>query len=205
MKYILIILSLVSLLCFSGCVIVEKRPLDINTNIQGTANTWSTEFQKGTNEVNVTVTQQPSKIIKYSEVLLPINFVCRDEINEERTDLNYSVIASTGIINEKRVNEFTTIYYPDLIPVLVNYRINLTKNKRYDCIILPDFRYPYALYQDGVLISNSSYYCDGSLFRVGIDCYEPNECYITNKGDFDNYIYKLIRDCFVDQPQRYWR
>ena len=181
MKKLIIAATFLALL-LTGCV--QQRPLDIGVSVAGQANTFHTDFAKGNNSVNVTITQRPSELIaysggkKYDSPNIQTSLKCYDEDDYLITGkvtfaADLSELYFTGQTVETRIDDRIVITHPEIegfvrfLPrsYFQNYNFSKLGDNFFKCKFSAKANLNYAYYVDGVLIKNDSILCYRGLFK----------------------------------------
>lgn len=208
MKYIIPLM----LLLLTSCTVV--RPVDTSVTVVGNPVSFHTEFAAGNNSVNVTIIQEPSRLIYY-----PIDYElmgktpqfelkCYDDYGDYKFSQNLSFIWYTGEYRESHPDDMTLIQFPELMHNQVFDMKDLNQTfKNYNCRINSEFKTRYMKYVDGVLVENTTDSCDYFWYDWGnsikIFC-DHNSCEYTRIEDrsLETFLMQsslyIMDNCFRD-------
>lgn len=195
------------ILILAGCV-QEIIPLETNIQIVGNPLTFHTEFDKGNNSINITIKQEPSRLIYF-----PIDYEllnekgrfkaeCFNNRFEKIFERNLTKIWFEGDYREIQIDYNTIIKYAILGSSKFDINsLNYTW-ERFSCRIKSDFGLRYIEYIDGVMVENTTNHCDWFWydFDFKINCEERCEyIFLDEWRDFfiSPSIY-IMNKCYKD-------
>jgi hypothetical protein len=196
------------LLAISGCTTIS--PLDINVEMVGNPESFHTKFEAGTNEVNITIRQEPSRLIIFpydtDSKIENFRLDCRDPYDYDAIafSLNLTNLEYDGFFKEVQLKDNEIIKYATMRdyshhPIIEELNYTMA---RFECRIKSDFRLKYLEYIDGILIQNATTNCEyfwKDLGKADIICEQRCQLISSNSelATFIDYPVDYIKNNYI--------
>lgn len=208
------IIGICILFLLVGCVKIIQ-PLDTNIEIIGNAQRFHTDFTKSNNSINITIKQEPSRLIYFpidSNLLDEqgiFKIKCFDSTYNKVFEDNLTKIYYEGGYLERQVDYNTIIKYPIMqhIKLFDINKLNFSRGLL-NCRISSDFALRYIEFIDGIQVEDTTSHCNWFWYDFEdfyIDCrdYPQLRCsYKPSSREQDEFLFYpsvyIMNHCFLN-------